>query len=85
MKIKLLVPIASPEGTYKINSIVELSDKLTTALIRDGHAVIVEEEEKEEIKAVEVVEEEVVETKVFEPKKTVKKAVKKAVKKTNKK
>jgi len=35
--------MAGPEGIYHPGEIVELSDELARALVRDGYAVIVEE------------------------------------------
>lgn len=42
MKIKLLSPIAGPEGSFKIGDSPDLSETLAKALIKDGHAVLVE-------------------------------------------
>ena len=54
MKIKLLKDICGPEGNYKTGEVVELSDKLTTALIQDGNATLIESKiEVIEIKEVE--------------------------------
>jgi hypothetical protein len=38
MKIKLLVPICGPEGSFKVGDIAELTETLAKALIKDRHA-----------------------------------------------
>lgn len=39
MRIKLLVPICGPEGNFKEDTEIVLSDNLSKALIKDGNAV----------------------------------------------
>ena len=52
MRIKLLVPICGPEGNFKKDAEVELSDNLSKALVKDGHAVMIGEVIQKEIKTV---------------------------------
>lgn len=56
MKIKLLANICGSEGSFINGKEVELSEKLATALIKDGHAVEVEEVEIVEVKPIEIIE-----------------------------
>ena len=37
-KVKLLVPICGPEGSFKAGDKSDLSEALAKALIKDGHA-----------------------------------------------
>ena len=57
MKVKLLSPIAGPEGSFKIGNTPNLSETLAKALIKDGHATLVEvvpEVKTPEVKIIEV-------------------------------
>lgn len=42
MKVKLLVPICGPCGSFTAGSEVDLPEVLASALIKDGHAVSLE-------------------------------------------
>jgi len=73
MKVKLLVPICGPAGSFKKGDTPDLLGTLAKALIKDGHAI--EVEKIEEIKVDNIIEEE---QKIIKPKiKTDKKAVRK--------
>jgi hypothetical protein len=51
MKVKLLVPICGPEGSFQPGSEVDLSEKLATALIKDKYAESLEKTPVEVVKA----------------------------------
>lgn len=42
MKVKLLVPICGPCGSFTAGSEVDLPEVLASALIKDGHAISLE-------------------------------------------
>lgn len=77
MKVKLLVPICGPEGSFQAGADPDLSNVLAEALIKDGFAVSVEVPVKVPIKK-EVVLKEIKEEVVIKnpvAKKVTKKAV----------
>lgn len=62
MKVKLLVPICGPDGSFKAGDTPDLPDVLAKALVKDGHAETIEItqeiESVEEVKPEEVSPEE---------------------------
>ena len=52
MKVKLLVPICGPDGSFKAGDEPDLPEALAKALVKDGHANPIEIEKPVEVKPV---------------------------------
>ena len=51
MKVKLLVPICGPDGSFKAGDKPDLPEALAKALVKDGHAKTLEVVKTAELKA----------------------------------